>query len=143
MWISLHELFVLVTILPMLFTERIHSSSNQLFHILNTLKPLRSQMCQFKFENCIQDSSYADQLDNRCNIYSRLRDCFRTLFDDLHCSTTQLKQQYRKVRENEYLACSTPPLHSSMHTSKSSRNSLRILLLLLLSISLSPIDFIR
>lgn len=139
MWISLRELFVLVTIFPMVFTERIHQSSNQLFHILNTLKPLRSQLCQFKFENCIQDSSYADQLDNRCNIYSRLRDCFRTLFDDLHCSNTQLKQQYRKVRENEYLACSTPPLHSSMHTSKSStlsRNYLRILLLLL-SVSLA------
>ncbi|CAF1556463.1 unnamed protein product, partial [Rotaria sordida] len=28
-----------------------------------SLQPFRSQFCQFKFENCIQDSSYADQLD--------------------------------------------------------------------------------
>jgi hypothetical protein len=74
-------------------------------------------MCQFKFENCIQDSSYADQLDNDCNIYSRLRDCFRTLLDDKQCLTLQLRRQYKKAKQNEYEACGISLSLESMQTS--------------------------
>ncbi|CAF0936606.1 unnamed protein product [Rotaria sordida] len=82
------------------------SSSNQLFHIVTALKPFHSQLCQFKFENCIQDSSYADQLNNHCNIYSRLRDCFRLLLDESQCLSLELKHEYKKAKQNEYEACS-------------------------------------
>jgi hypothetical protein len=125
MILNLIEFFVILTIFPFILSERHHQSSNQLFHILNSLKPIRSQICQFKFENCIQDLSYADQLDNDCNIYSRLRDCFRSLFDDNQCSSSQLKHQYRKIRQKEYDACglasSYHSVRSSMHTSLSSK----------------------
>ena len=125
MILNLIELFVILTIFPSIFTERQHQSSSQLYHILHSLKPIRSQICQFKFENCIQDSSYADQLDNVCNIYSRLRDCFRSLFDDSQCTSSQLKHQYRKIRQNEYEACgvasSYHSVRSSLQTSSSSK----------------------
>lgn len=91
-------------------------SSSQLYQILGSFQPFRSQMCQFKFENCIQDSSYADQLDNDCNIYSRLRDCFRTLLDDKQCLTLQLRRQYKKAKQNEYEACGIALSLESMQT---------------------------
>ncbi|CAF4807681.1 unnamed protein product [Rotaria sp. Silwood2] len=101
------------------------SSSNQLFHIVTALKPFHSQICQFKFENCIQDSSYADQLDTDCNIYSRLRDCFRLLLDESQCLSSQLKHQYKKAKQNEYEACgvisSYESIRSSLYTSSSSK----------------------
>jgi hypothetical protein len=120
-------------------------SSNQLFHILSSLKPINSQICQFKFENCIQDSSYADQLDNICNIYSRLRDCFRSLLDDSQCISSQLKYQYRKTRQNEYKACgdvssSYESVRSSWYTSLSTKlktTCLTIFILFIIAISLS------
>ena len=74
-------------------------STSQLYHILTSLKPLRPQICQFKFENCIQDSSYADQLNTACDIYSRLRDCFRSLLDESQCLSTQLKRQYKQAKK--------------------------------------------
>ena len=92
-------------------------STNPLFNILGSLQPFRSQICQFKFENCIQDSSYADFLDNDCNIYSRLRDCFRSLLDDKQCLTLQLKRQYRKAKQNEYESCGIALSFESIHSS--------------------------
>lgn len=92
-------------------------STHPLYQILGSFQPFRSQQCQFKFENCIQDSSYADQLDNDCNIYSRLRDCFRTLLDDKLCLTLQLKRQYKKAKQNEYEACGIALSLESMQTS--------------------------
>lgn len=123
------------------------SSSNQLYHILGSLQPFRSQICQFKFENCIQDSSYADQLDNDCNIYSRLRDCFRSLLDETQCLTVQLKRQYKKAKQNEYESCgialSFESIHASTDPSTSASSSLsnidhlhRSILILLISIRL-------
>ncbi|UJR21964.1 hypothetical protein I4U23_025032 [Adineta vaga] len=91
-------------------------SSSQLFRILTSLKPLRPQICQFKFENCIQDSSYADQLDTDCDIYSRLRDCFRSLFDESQCLSSQLKHQYKQAKKNEYEACGVTPSYESSHS---------------------------
>ena len=144
MILNIIEFFVILTMFPSILSERQSQSSNQLFHILNSLKPIRSQICQFKFENCIQDSSYADQLDNDCNIYSRLRDCFRSLFDDSQCLSTQLKHQYRKIRQNEYQACgvasSYHSVRSSLQTSLSSKlqtTYLTTLTLLFITISLS------
>lgn len=93
------------------------TSTNQLFNILGSLQPFRSQLCQFKFENCVQDSSYADLLDNECNIYSRLRDCFRSLLDEKQCLTSQLKRQYRKAKQNEYEACGIALSFESIHSS--------------------------
>ncbi|CAF2668288.1 unnamed protein product [Rotaria sp. Silwood2] len=93
------------------------SSSNQLFHIVTALKPFHSQICQFKFENCIQDSSYADQLDTDCNIYSRLRDCFRLLLDESQCLSSQLKHQYKKAKQNEYEACGVISSYESIRSS--------------------------
>ncbi|UJR27236.1 hypothetical protein I4U23_008532 [Adineta vaga] len=105
-------------------TDEHDQTSNQLFNILGTLQPFRSQFCQFKFENCIQDSSYADQLDNDCNIYSRLRDCFRSLLDETQCLTIQLKRQYKKAKQNEYESCgialSYESINSSIYTTSSS-----------------------
>jgi len=119
-------------------------SSNQLLHIVSSLKPINSQICQFKFENCIQDSSYADQLDNICNIYSRLRDCFRSLLDDVQCISSQLKHQYKKTRQNEYKACcassSYESVRSSLYTSLSTRlkpTCLTTFILFFIAISLS------
>jgi len=121
--LNLIESFVILTMLTCILSEQ--QSSNQLFHILNSLKPFRSQICQFKFENCIQDSSYADQLDTNCNIYSRLRDCFRSLLDESQCLSSQLKHQYKKAKQNEYEACgvasSYQSIHSSWYTSSSSK----------------------
>lgn len=100
-------------------------SSNQLFHILTSLKPFHLQICQFKFENCIQDSSYADQLDTDCNIYSRLRDCFRSLLDDSQCLSNQVKHQYKRAKQNEYEACGVSSSHETVrslwYTSSSSK----------------------
>jgi hypothetical protein len=110
------DIIVLLTIFPYILSEQ-QQSSNQLFDILTSLKPIRSQICQFKFENCIQDSSYADQLDTYCNIYSRLRDCFRPLLDDPQCSSSQLKHQYRKTRQNEYEACGVAASYASVRSS--------------------------
>lgn len=123
--VYLNELFVILTMFISIRSEQ-QQSSDQLLHILSSLKPIRSQYCQFKFENCIQDLSYADQLDTVCNIYSRLRDCFRLLLDDKECSTSQLKHQYKKTRENEYQACNNHPssyqsIRSSWYTSLSSK----------------------
>ncbi|CAF3995084.1 unnamed protein product [Rotaria sp. Silwood2] len=117
---------------------------NQLFNILGSLQSFRSQFCQFKFENCIQDSSYADQLDNDCNIYSRLRDCFRSLLDETQCLTIQLKRQYKQAKQNEYESCgitlSLESINSSINTSSSFKiniNYLTVSLLFIISISLS------
>jgi hypothetical protein len=121
--LNLIKLIVILTILTCILCEQ--QQSNQLYHILTSLKPFRSQLCQFKFENCIQDSSYADQLDTDCNIYSRLRDCFRLLLDDSQCVSSQLKHQYKKARLNEYEACgvasSYESVRSSWYTSSSSK----------------------
>ncbi|CAF3361302.1 unnamed protein product [Rotaria socialis] len=94
-----------------------HQSSNQLYQIVTGLKQFHSQLCQFKFENCIQDSSYADQLDTDCNIYSRLRDCFRSLLDDSQCLSAQLKDQYTKAKQNEYQACGVASSYESVRSS--------------------------
>lgn len=121
-------------------TDEHEQSASQLFNILGTLQPFRSQFCQFKFENCVQDSSYADQLDNDCNIYSRLRDCFRALLDESQCLSMQLKRQYKKAKQNEYESCgialSYESINASMYTSSSTfsrTHSSASLLYLLLS----------
>jgi hypothetical protein len=143
---SLYQLIVILTVLKYIFSENNQQdqSSNQLFNILGSLQPFRSQFCQFKFENCIQDSSYADQLDNDCNIYSRLRDCFRSLLDETQCLTIQLKRQYKKAKQNEYDSCgiaiSLESINSSVETSSSTKlniNYLTVYFLLIISISLS------
>jgi hypothetical protein len=143
---SLYQLIVILTVLEYIFSENNQQdqSSNQLFNILGSLQPFRSQFCQFKFENCIQDSSYADQLDNDCNIYSRLRDCFRSLLDETQCLTIQLKRQYKKAKQNEYDSCgiaiSLESINSSVETSSSTKlniNYLTVYFLLIISISLS------
>jgi len=99
----LFQLIAILTIIKSIFCENHQQdqTSNQLFNILGSLQPFRSQFCQYKFENCIQDSSYIDQLDTDCNIYSRLRDCFRSLLDETQCLTIQLKRQYNKIKKNE------------------------------------------
>jgi hypothetical protein len=136
----------MLTVIKYIFCENHQQdqTSNQLFNILGSLQPFRSQFCQFKFENCIQDSSYADQLDNDCNIYSRLRDCFRSLLDETQCLTIQLKRQYKKAKQNEYDSCgialSLESIHSPVDTSSSLKlniNYLIIYFLLIISISLS------
>ncbi len=141
-----YQLFVMLTVIKYIFCENHQQdqTSNQLFNILGSLQPFRSQFCQFKFENCIQDSSYADQLDNDCNIYSRLRDCFRSLLDETQCLTIQLKRQYKKAKQNEYDSCgialSLESIHSPVDTSSSLKlniNYLIIYFLLIISISLS------
>ncbi|CAF1339166.1 unnamed protein product [Adineta steineri] len=118
--LNLIESIVILTLLTCILCEQQQQqqqSSNQLFHILTSLKPFRSQICQFKFENCIQDSSYADQLDTDCNIYSRLRDCFRSLLDESQCLSSQLKHQYKKAKQNEYEACGVTSSYQSAHSS--------------------------
>ncbi len=141
-----YQLFVMLTIIKSIFcqTHQQDQTSNQLLNIVGSLQPFRSQFCQFKFENCIQDSSYADQLDNDCNIYSRLRDCFRSLLDETQCLTIQLKRQYKKAKQNEYDSCgialSLESIHSSIETSSSLKlniNYLIVYFLLIISISLS------
>jgi hypothetical protein len=123
--LNLIELIVILMMLSYVRAEQQQQSSNQLYHILASLQPFRSQTCQFKFENCVQDSSYADQLDTDCNIYSRLRDCFRSLLDESQCLSTQLKRQYKKAKLNEYEACgvalSYDSVRSSFYTSSSSK----------------------
>jgi len=140
----LFQLFVMLTIIKTIFceTHQQDQTSNQLFNILGSLQPFRSQFCQFKFENCIQDSSYADQLDNDCNIYSRLRDCFRSLLDETQCLTIQLKRQYKKAKQNEYDSCgislSLESMHPNIDTSSSLKlniNYLTVCLLFIISIS--------
>lgn len=129
-------------------THQQDQTANQLYNILGSLQPFRSQYCQFKFENCIQDSSYADQLDNDCNIYSRLRDCFRSLLDEIQCLTIQLKRQYKKAKQNEYDSCgialSLESLHQPIHTSSSFRlttnNQMIICMLLIISLSSTSKD---
>jgi hypothetical protein len=125
-------------------TQQQDQTSNQLYNILGSLQPFRSQFCQFKFENCIQDSSYADQLDNDCNIYSRLRDCFRSLLDETQCLTIQLKRQYKKAKQNEYDSCgialSLESIHSTINTSSSVKlniNSITVYFLFIISIYLT------
>ncbi|CAF0796329.1 unnamed protein product [Rotaria sordida] len=141
-----YQLIVILTTIKYCFSE-IHQDdqlSNQLFNILGSLQPFRSQFCQFKFENCIQDSSYADQLDNDCNIYSRLRDCFRSLLDETQCLTIQLRRQYKQAKQNEYESCgitlSLESINSSINTSSSFKiniNYLTVFFLFIISISLS------
>jgi hypothetical protein len=140
------QLIVILTIIKSIFceTHQQDQTSNQLFNILGSLQPFRSQFCQFKFENCIQDSSYADQLDNDCNIYSRLRDCFRSLLDETQCLTIQLKRQYKKAKQNEYDSCgialSLESIHSPINTSSAFKfkiNYLTVYFLFILSISSS------
>jgi hypothetical protein len=140
------QLIVILTIIKTIFceTHQQDQTSNQLFNILGSLQPFRSQFCQFKFENCIQDSSYADQLDNDCNIYSRLRDCFRSLLDETQCLTIQLKRQYKKAKQNEYDSCgialSLESIHSPINTSSAFKikiNYLTVYFLFILSISSS------
>jgi hypothetical protein len=143
-WNFFSQLFVLLTISKCNFSETLEQdqSSNQLLNILGTLQPFRSQFCQFKFENCIQDSSYADQLDNDCNIYSRLRDCFRSLLDETQCLSIQLKRQYKKAKQNEYESCgialSFESINSSIYTSsalKLNTNYLTVHFLFIIPIS--------
>ena len=116
------------------------SSSNALYHILGSLPPFRSQICQFKFENCIQDSSFADQLDNDCSIYSRLRDCFRSLLDETQCLSVPLRRQYKKAKQNEYESCgvalSFESITSSIDTSPSLSSSSSTLKITRLAVSL-------
>ena len=130
------RLIIIVALLSSLFTcilsqERL---SSQLIHILTSLQPFRAQICQFKFENCIQDSSYADQLDTDCNIYSRLRDCFRSLLDEPQCLSNQLKRQYKQAKQNEYEACgissSYESIRSAVYTSSSSSSRRTVCLFL-------------
>ncbi len=124
---NLIELIVILTMLICIRSEQKQEQpSNQLFHILSSLKPIRSQICQFKFENCIQDSSYADQLDTVCNIYSRLRDCFRSLLDDIQCSSLQIKHQYQRTRQNEYKACGVSSSYESVRSSRYTSSSTKL-----------------
>ncbi|CAF3327234.1 unnamed protein product [Rotaria socialis] len=124
-----YQFFVILTISKYSFSE-IHPD-DQLLNILSTLQPFRSQFCQFKFENCIQDSTFADQLDNDCNIYSRLRDCFRSLLDEPQCLTLQLKRQYKQAKQNEYESCgialSLESINSSINTSSSMKLNIHFL----------------
>lgn len=123
------ESIVILTLSVCILTEQQQQqqqrSSSQLYHILTSLKPLRPQICQFKFENCIQDSSYADQLNTDCDIYSRLRDCFRSLLDESQCLSTQLKRQYKQAKKSEYEACGVTSAYektrSFWYTSSSSK----------------------
>lgn len=140
----LSPVFVIMTMIPSILSEthQQDQTASQLYNILGSLQPFRSQFCQFKFENCIQDSSYADQLDNDCNIYSRLRDCFRSLLDETQCLTIQLKRQYKKAKQNEYDSCgialSLESLHSPINTSSSLRltsNDMIIPILLMIGVS--------
>ncbi len=142
----LSQFFVILTMIKSIFsqTQQQDQTSNQLYNILGSLQPFRSQFCQFKFENCIQDSSYADQLDNDCNIYSRLRDCFRSLLDETQCLTIQLKRQYKKAKQNEYDSCgialSLESIHSTINTSSSVKlniNSITVYFLFIISIYLT------
>jgi hypothetical protein len=140
----LSQFFIISTIIKSIFSE--DQTSNQLYNILGSLQPFRSQFCQFKFENCIQDSSYADQLDNDCNIYSRLRDCFRSLLDETQCLTIQLKRQYKKAKQNEYDSCgialSLESIHSTVNTSSTRKlniNYLTVYFLLMIYIYLTKI----
>jgi hypothetical protein len=143
--LNLIKLIVILTMLTYIQSEQQQQqSSNQLSHILTSLKPFHSQICQFKFENCIQDFSYADQLDTDCNIYSRLRDCFRLLLDETQCLSSQLKRQYKKAKQNEYEACGIASSYvsfgSSWYTSSSVKlktTCLTTLLLFIITISLS------
>lgn len=136
--LNLIEFIVILTI-PTCIRSQQRQSSNQLYQILTGLKPFHSQFCQFKFENCIQDSSYADQLDTDCNIYSRLRDCYRSLLDESQCLTPQLKHQYKKAKVNEYEACgvlsSYQSVRSSRFTSSSSKLQTTCLTMFLLFIT--------
>ncbi|CAF5216923.1 unnamed protein product, partial [Rotaria magnacalcarata] len=113
--LNLIEFIVILTMSTCIRSQ--HQSSNQLYQIVTGLKQFHSQLCQFKFENCIQDSSYADQLDTDCNIYSRLRDCFRSLLDDSQCLSAQLKDQYKKAKQNEYQACGVASSYASVRSS--------------------------
>lgn len=143
-----YQLFVLLTISKYSFSETNQDDqmSNQLLHILGMLPPFRTQFCQFKFENCIQDSTFADQLDNDCNIYSRLRDCFRSLLDEPQCLTLQLKRQYKQAKQNEYESCgialSLDSINSSINTSSSRKLNIHFLTVYFLLILLVLLTFI-
>ncbi|CAF0945871.1 unnamed protein product [Rotaria sordida] len=141
--LNLIEFIVIMTVLTCIVSQQQQrqlssSSSNQLFHIVTALKPFHSQLCQFKFENCIQDSSYADQLNNHCNIYSRLRDCFRLLLDESQCLSLELKHEYKKAKQNEYEACgvrsSYESIRSSFYISSSSKLNITYLTIFFLFI---------
>ncbi len=120
----LSQFVIILTMIKSIFCE--DQTSNQLYNILGSLQPFRSQFCQFKFENCIQDSSYADQLDNDCNIYSRLRDCFRSLLDETQCLTIQLKRQYKKAKQNEYDSCGIALSLESIHSTANVSSGLKL-----------------
>lgn len=80
--------------------------STRLDQIFSTLPVLRPDSCRLKFENCLQDLSYADQLNSNCNIYSRIRDCYHSLFDHSSCLSDQFHRYYHHAKQNEYKACS-------------------------------------
>ena len=136
---NLTELIVIIlTILTSILCEQQErqQSLDQLFHIVTSLRRFHSQKCQFKFENCIQDLSYANQLDTECNVYSHLRDCFRSLLDESQCLSHQLKHQYNEAKKHEYEACgsisSYESVRSSWYTSSSSKLSTTYLTTLIL-----------
>lgn len=103
MFIARLSFILISTLFTLVYGETI--LSKELITILSSLQPFHSQYCQFKFENCIQDSSHADQFKNSCQIYARLRDCYRFLLDDQHCRSKQSKEQYQEMKEKEYQAC--------------------------------------
>ena len=135
--LNLIQLIVILTMLTCILSEeQQQQKSDQLYRILKSLKPFRPQNCQFKFENCIQDSSYADQFDTDCNIYSRLRDCFRLLLDEISCISSQLKHEYKTAKRYEYEACgvasSYDSVRSSWYTSSSSKLKITYLTMFIL-----------
>ena len=98
-------LMIFSTILPFIYCQTI--VPKQLINILSSLQPFQSQYCQFKFENCVQDSTYADQFTSDCQIYARLRNCYSFLLDDEFCRSDKTRKQYERTRQNEYKICTS------------------------------------
>lgn len=133
MWIGRVVVYLLEFLLISMCFSCLRSTeqplSNRLIRILTALQPFRPEFCQFKFENCIQDSSYADQFDTDCNIYSRLRDCYRSLLDESQCVSRQLKRQYQQAKQNEYDSCALPSSYQSVRSSIYTSSATRLKLL--------------
>lgn len=114
---NLTEPFVILTLFTSLLSaQQQQHAPGRLFRILASLQSLRPQVCQFKFENCMQDSSYADHLATECDIYSRLRDCSRALFDEPQCRTSTLKHQYKLAKQKEYESCGVASAYEAAHS---------------------------
>ena len=125
-WMNfLIEFIFFINLFPFLRSNQSLISWKDMSHIVLSLKPLHPSICQFKVENCHQTFAYAQQYDTYCNFYSRLRDCYRPLFDDMQCLSSELEKTYRTIRQNEYDACNNHPLARSVYYT-SSCSSLRM-----------------